>query len=213
MFIPPGCLPFSHALALIVGENAETELQLTEGERFIEALYVGRVRAKLLITDTGHLAPLDKRFWATPKSEFAKLGLEFPHYFEPHTLAARAFVLREDAERWAADRAPFVAAWKDAHPASRDAGDRAVKAPAKRSLGLAFKAAREFVLLPENDGRKVKQDEARSYVVSKGHYVADDAPGEWWREFKDDPETSGRIAGRGRPPKNPAENPGKKSRR
>lgn len=166
------------------------------------------VASRLIHRITGHSFTLPGRFWASDEAQNAIRGVDCAYPFD--RFLARGPVLiseadvRERAKPTIATPAPTATEENDA-PSAR--------APAKRSLGSAYRAAREFVLLPQNDGRKVKQDEVRRHVEGEGHKVAEDDPGEWWKQLKADPETAGRIAGRGRPPKNPSENPPKKSRR
>lgn len=173
-------------------------------------LAIEDVTARLIDRVTGQPFRLPGHFWTSDQAANAMsiMAGDCIWYFE--RFRARGPVLISEAD--VREKAKPAIAATVPTSTEEDAGPTA-RGPAKRSLGLAYKAAREFVLLPQNDGRKVKQDEVRGYVEGEGHKVADDDPGEWWKLLKADPETAGRIAGRGRPPKNPAENLPKKSRR
>jgi len=210
MVTPRGCVSFPEAMRIIVGDEADSALRSAESDALTQALFDGMVRAKFLNAQTGTVFALPSGYWATPRADAAKKGDECSTYLGSgwsghHPVHGRVFIVHVDVERWAARRASAVA--EHIAKTQNAAVDGARTSPEKTN---AQRAARAYVL-QDRQGWKVTQDKTREHVERLGHSVADADPGEWWREFKADPETAERIATRGRPPKNPAENRVKKS--
>jgi hypothetical protein len=175
-------------------------------------LYAGEIQASVLDVDTGNTLLVPGQFWGTEQANRLISDLRNLDEITRLLIDPATFYVQIHAPHKA--RGPMLICTTDVKKFAKAALNRATAGASDPAVsrnnaqkGEAFKAARDYVLTFKGKAEKVTYQMVREHVEKKGHHVADADPGDWWKEFREDPETCDLIKRRGRPPKNPENTP------